>query len=156
MYNYDYYSCANTIIILFCAAPLVDSDVHISIPKLHQLRTYGINLMERLSKDYQRFYSTSGVQLLVKDRKKAPTLSPRHYVELIFNAWKKSKRPTHPPTWESLLTVLREMDLGHIAEQITKCMTGSLPEIEDSPQPSESEFQLSPGDKEHGMRCIAS
>ncbi len=112
--------------------------------------------MELLSKNYQQFHITSRVQLLAKDRKKAPTLSPRHYVELIFNAWKKSKRPPYPPTWESLLIVLREMDLGHVTEQITKCMTGSLPEKEDSPQLSESEFQLSPGDKEHGMRCIAS
>ncbi len=110
--------------------------------------------MELLSKDYQQFYITSGVQFLVKDRRKAPTLSPGHYVELIFNAWKRSKRPTYPPTWEGLLTVLRKMDLGHLIEQITKCVTGSLPEIEDSSRPSESEVQLSP-DKEQGTRCIA-
>ncbi|XP_064401962.1 uncharacterized protein LOC135347816 isoform X2 [Halichondria panicea] len=145
---------------VFRAFLKVDSDVQFSMPKLHQLHTYGINLMEVLSKDRYRFHMTSGVQLLVKDRKKAPTLSPSDYVELIFNAWKKSKRPTYPPTWEGLFTVLRKMDLGQLTEQIAKC--GSLPEIEDSPQPSESEVQpskeqvlnkeqevqLSPGDKE--------
>ena len=104
--------------------------------------------MEALSKDYERFYITSKVQFLVRDRKKAPTLSPKHRVELIFNVWERSKRPTYPPTWEGLFTVLRKMDLGHLAEQIGKCVTGSLPETEDSPQPSESEVQLSPGDKE--------
>ncbi len=105
--------------------------------------------MESLSKDRYRFHMTSGVQLLVKDRKKAPTLSPSDYVELIFNAWKRSKRPTYPPTWEGLFTVLRKMDLGQLTEQIAKCVTGSLPEIEDSPLPSESEVQPS---KEQGMK----
>ncbi len=104
--------------------------------------------MEVLSKDRYRFHITSGVQLLVEDRKKAPTLSPSDYVELIFNAWKISERPTYPSTWEGLFTILRKMDLGYLTEQIAKCVTGSLPEIEDSSQPSESEVQLSPGDKE--------
>ncbi len=141
--NYSY-----AIYKLFCAAPLVVSDVRFSIPKLHQLRKYGINLMEALSKDYERFYITSRVQFLMRDKKKAPTLSPRHGVELIFNTWERSKQPTYPPTWKGLCTVLRNMDLGHLAEQIDECVTGSLPETEDSPQPSESEVQLSPGDKE--------
>ncbi len=132
-------------IMFFCPASLKQ----FSIPKLHQLHKYGINLMELLSNDRYRFHITSGVQLLVKHRKKAPTLSPSDYIKLIFNAWKRSKRPTYPPTWEGLFTVLRKMDLGHLTEQITKCVTGSLPEIEDSPQPPESEVQPS---KEQGMK----
>ncbi len=133
-------------IIMFYAAPLVDSDVHFSIPKLNQLHKYGINLMDALSKDLYRFYTTSRVQLSVKDRKKALTLSARDYIEQIFSAWERSIRPTYPPTWESLFTVLRKMDLGHLTEQIAKCVTGSLSEIEDS------EVQLSPGNKEQGTR----
>ncbi|XP_064401955.1 uncharacterized protein LOC135347813 isoform X3 [Halichondria panicea] len=136
---------SNKVFRAFLKVPLI---VQFNIPKLHQLHKYGINLMELLSKDRYRFHITSGVHLLVKDRKKAPTLSPSDYVELIFNAWKRSKRPSYPPTWEGLFTVLRKMDLGHLTEQIAKCVTGSLPEIEDSPLPSESEVQLSPGDKE--------
>ena len=139
----------------FCAAPLV-GDVYFSIPKLYKLRKYGINLMEVLSKDEYRFLITSGVKLLANDKEKALTLSSRDYVVLIFEAWEKSKRPTYPPTWEGLFTVLRKMDLGHLAEQIDKCVTGSLPETEDSPQPFESDVQLSPGYKEQGTICIDS
>ncbi len=140
---------SNYITIIFFSVSLVDSDVQFSMPKLHQLHKYGINLMEVLSNDRYRFHITSAVHLLVKDRKKAPTLSPSDYVELIFNAWKRSKRPTYPPTWEGLFTVLRKMYLGHLAEQIAKCVSGSLPEIEDSPQLSESEVQPS---KEQGLK----
>ncbi len=142
------YACSylGIIIMMFYAAPLVDSDVHFSIPKLNQLHKYGINLMDALSKDLCRFYITSRVQLSVKDRKKAPTHSARDYIEQIFSAWERSIRPTYPPTWESLFTVLRKMDLGHLTEQIAKCVTGSLPEIENS------EVQLSPGNKEQGTR----
>ncbi len=120
------------------------------MPKLHQLRKYGINLIEALSKDWYQFHDTAGVQLLTHESFKTLTLSRRDYVELIFSAWERSKRPTYPPTWEGLLAVLRKMDLGHLVEQISKCVTGSLPEKDHSPQPSESEVQLSPGDKEQG------
>ena len=117
--------------------PLVDANIQFSIPKLFQLHKHGIKLIEELSKDRFRFQVTSGVQLLKGDRQRAPSLSAKDYVELIFRAWLTSKRPTYPPTWESLFTVLRKMDLGHLMEQIGKYVTGSLPAIESSPQSSE-------------------
>ena len=129
-------------------------DVHFSIYKLFQLDRYGVNLIEALSRDRYRFHVTAGVQLLKNDRQKAPTLSSRGYIELIFKAWERSKRPTYPPTWEGLFTVLRKMDLGHLVEQIAKCVTGSLPEIEDSPQTSEPEGPA--GEKEKGCNIIMS
>ena len=118
---------------------------YFSIPKLLQLHKYGINLIEVLSKDQYYFHVTSGVQLLENDKQKALVLTPEAYVELILNAWERSKQPTYPPTWEGLFTVLRKMDLGHLVEQIAKCVTGSVPEIEDSPQTSEPEGP--PGEK---------
>ena len=115
----------------------VDANLQFNIPKLFQLHKYGIKLIEELSKDRFRFYATTGEQLLKGDRQRAPSLSAKYYVELIFRAWLTSKRPTYPPTWESFFTVLRNMDLGHLAEQIGKYVTGSLPAIESSPQSSE-------------------
>ena len=117
--------------------PLVDANLQFSIPKLFQLQSYGVKLIEELSKDRFHFHVTSGVQLLKGDRQKAPSLSSNDYVELIFRVWLTSKRPTYPPTWESLLTVLRKMDLDHLTKQIGKYVTGSLPAIESSPQSSE-------------------
>ena len=125
--------------LVYVTVPLVDPDVHFSLPKLFQLHRYGVNLIEALSRDRYRFHVTAGVQLLKNDRQKAPTLSSENYIVLIFKAWERSKRPTYPPTWEDLFTVLRKMDLGHLVEQIAKCVTGSVPEIEDSPQTSEPE-----------------
>ena len=121
----------------FTTEPKVDSEVHFSIAKLFQLHRYGINLIEALSKDRFRFHFTSGVQLLKKEREKAPTLSARDYVELIFKTWERSKRPTYPATWEGLFTVLRKMDLGHLVNEIAKRVTGTEPKL-DSPPPSQS------------------
>ncbi len=104
--------------------------------------------MEALSKDRYRFHVTSGVNLLMKEKKRVSTLSPREHIDLIFEAWQRSKRPTYPPTWEGLFTLLRKMGLGHLVEGIAMCVTGSLPERDDSPQPSELG---SPGDKDQGL-----
>ena len=117
--------------------PLVDANLQFSISKLFRLDECGIKLIEELSKDRFRFYATTGVQLSKGDRQRAPSFSAKVYVELIFRAWLTSKRPTYPPTWESLFTVLRKMDLGHLAEQVGKYVTGSLPAIESSPQSPE-------------------
>ena len=128
--------------------PLVDANLQFSsIPKLFRLDEYGIKLIEELSKDRFHFYATTGVQLLKKDRQRAPSLSAKDYVALIFRAWLTSKRPTYPPTWESLFTVLRKMDLGHLVEQI---VTGSLPAIESSPQSSEPVVEEGPSQEEDG------
>ena len=89
-------------------------------------------MIEVLSKDQYYFHVTSGVQLLEND--KALVLTPEGYVELILSAWVRSEQPSYPPTWEGLFTVLRKMELGHLAKQIAKCVTGSVPEIEVSPQ----------------------
>ena len=121
----------------YTAEPLVDANIQFGIPELFQLRRCGINLIEELSKDRFRFQVTSGVQLLKRNTEKALSLSAKDHVELIFRAWLTSKRPTYPPTWESLFTVLRKMDLGHLTEQIGKNVAGSLPAIESSPQSSE-------------------
>ncbi len=107
--------------------------------------------MEALSKDRYRFHVTSGVHLLLKERQKVPTLPPKEHINLIFEAWQRSKRPTYPPTWEGLFTVLRKMDQGHLVEGIAKCATGSLPGREDSPQPSKLG---SPGDKDQGVGSV--
>ncbi len=104
--------------------------------------------MEALYKDCYRFHVTSGVQLAMKERKKAPILPQREYIDMILKAWQGSKQPTYPFTWEGLFTVLRKMDLGHLVEEIVKCVTGSVPEKKDSPLPSELG---SPGDKEQGV-----
>ncbi len=104
--------------------------------------------MEALSKDRYRFHVTSGTNLLMKEKKRVSTLSSREHIDLIFEAWQRSKRPTYPSTWEGLFTVLRKIGLGHLVDGIAKCVTGSLPEREDSPQPSELG---SPGDKEQGL-----
>ena len=128
--------------------PLVDANLHFSIPKLFRLDECGIKLIEELSKDRFRFYATAGVQLLKGDRQRAPSLSAKDYVELIFRAWLTSKRPTYPPTWESLFTVLRKMDLGHLAEQIRKYVTGSPPAIESSQQTSEPVMAEGPSQEE--------
>ena len=121
----------------YTAVPLGDANLQFSIPKLFQLHRYGIKLIEELSKDRFRFYAATGVQLLKDDRQRAPSLSAKGHVELIFRAWLTSKRPTYPPTWESLFTVLRKMNLGHLTEQIVKYVTESLPAMESSPQSSE-------------------
>ena len=134
--------------------PLVDTDLQFSILKLLQLHRYDIKLIEELSKDRFRFHFTSGVQLLKADRKRAPSLSPKDYVELIFRAWKTSKRPTYPPTWESLFTVLRKMDLGHLVEQIGKYVTGSLPAVESSPQSSEPVVEGPSQEEEEGTDVL--
>ena len=117
--------------------PFVDANLQFSLPKIFQLHMCGIKLIEELSKDRFHFHVTSGIQLLKEDRKRAPSLSSKEYIELIFRAWKTSKRPTYPPTWESLFTVLRKMDLGHLTEQIGKYVTGTIPAIESHPQSSE-------------------
>ena len=129
---------------------LVGANLQFSIPKLFQLHRYGIKLIEELSKDSFRFYATTGVQLLKGDRQRAPSLSAKDYVELIFRAWLTGKQPTYPPTWESLFTVLRKMDLSHLAEQIEKYVTGSLPAIESSPQSSEHVVEEGPSQEEDG------
>ena len=119
-----------------------------------QLNKYGIKLTEELSKDRFRFHVTSGVQLLKADRKRAPSLSPKGYVELIFRAWKTSRHPKYPPTWESLFTVLRKMDLGHLVEQIGKSVTGSLPAVESSPQSSEPVVEGPSQEEEEGTDIL--
>ena len=136
--------------------PLADANLQFSIPKLFQLHRYGIKLIEELSTDRFHFQVTSGIQLLKGDKQRAPSLSAKDYVELIFRAWLTSKRPTYPPTWESLFTVLRKMDLGHLAEQIGKYMTGSLPAIESSPQSSESLVEEGPSQEEEEGKFIFS
>ena len=123
--------------LLYTAVPSADANIQFCVAKLFRLDECGIKLIEELSKDRFRFYATTGVQLLKGDRQRAPSLSGKDYLELIFRAWLTSKRPTYPPTWESLFTVLRKMNLGHLTEQIGKYVTGSLPAIESSPQSSE-------------------
>ncbi len=130
------------------STPLVKNDVPFTLLKLHTLHKCGVNLMEALYKDRYRFHVTSGVQLLMKERKKAPSIPPREYIDLIFKAWLRNKRPIYPSTWEGLFTVLRMMDLGDLVEGIAKCVTGSVPERVDSPEPSELG---SPGDNDEGV-----
>ena len=43
------------------------------------------------------------------------------------------------------------MDLGHLVEQIAKCVTGSVPEIKGSPQTSELEGPA--GEEERWVTC---
>ena len=105
-------------------------DVCFSLPKLIQLQRWGIDLTELLSKDCFRFHVMSDVQLTPEEKQKVHLLSPKKYIELIFTAWERNDQPTYPPTWEGLFTVLRKMDLDHLVEQITKCVTGSVREID--------------------------
>ena len=92
------------------------------------------------------------VQLSQKDKCIAHALPPKGYVELIFQSWERSKKPTYPPTWEGLFTVLEKMNLGYLVEQIVKCVTTVTPiadlEIESFPQASEEEGPA--GEKEIG------
>ena len=133
---------------------LVDANLQFSIPKLFQLDEYGIKLIEEFSKDRFRFQVTSGVQLLKRNIEKALSRSAKYHVEQIFRAWLARKGPTYPPTWESLITVLRKMDLGHLAEQIVKYVTGSLPAIESSPQSSEPVVEEGPSQEEDGKNLV--
>ena len=119
-----------------------------------QLDKCGIKLIEELSKDRFRFHVTSGVQLLKADRIRAPSLSPRDYVELIFRAWKKSRYPMYSPTWGNLFTVLRKMYLDHLVEQIQKYVTGSLPAVVSSPQSSEPVVEGRLQEEEEGMDVL--
>ena len=139
----------------YTAVPLFDANLQFSIPKLFQLHKCGIKLIEELSKDRFRFFATTGVQLLKRDRQRAPSLSAKGHVELIFRAWLTSKRPTYQPTWESLFTVLSKMNLGHLTEQIGKYVTGSLPAIESSPQSSEPLVEEGPSlEQEEGESLV--
>ena len=58
------------------------------------------------------------------NHKRAASLSPKDYVELVFKGWKINKQCTYPPTWDSLFSVLKKMDLGHLTKQIGE-LTGS-------------------------------
>ena len=137
-------------VILYTAVPPADTNIQFCVAKLFRLDECGINLIEELSKDRFRFQVISGVQLLKRNTEKVLSLSAKGHVELIFRAWLTSKRPTYPPTWESLFTVLRKMDLGHLAEQIVKYVTGSLPTIESSPQSSDPLVEEGPSQEEDG------
>ena len=131
-----------------CTVPLVHPDVNFSLPKLFQLHNYGIKLIDELSKDRFRFHATSGVKLLKSNHKKAASLSPKDYVELVFKAWKINKQCTYPPTWDSLFSVLTKMDLGHLTEQIGE-LTGSVPAKEpSSAEPVMEEVVSLEGEKE--------
>ena len=150
-------SLSNLIVtLLYTAVPPADANIQFCVAKLFRLDECGIKLIDELSKARFRFQVTSGVQLLKRNTEKALSLCAKGHVELIFKAWSTSKRPTYPPTWESLFTVLRKMDLGHLTEQIGKYVTGSLPAIESSPQSSEPLVEEGPSqeEEEEGERLV--
>ena len=48
-------------------------------------------------------------------------------VDIYINSWLEDLQCNFPPTWENFLTVLRDIELGDIADEISTYLTSTSP-----------------------------
>ena len=92
----------------------------------------GIQIVSVLAKHHSSLTSSSGVELQPRvdddgDKIKLPDpdTEPAEYVEEVILQW-SAGRSRRSPTWRQLLTVLEDMDLIQLSQQIDEFIKGKI------------------------------
>ena len=89
----------------------------------------GIQIVFVLTEHHSTLTSSSGVELQPRVHHghqiglPDPNTEPAEYVEEVILQW-SAGRSHHPPTWRQLLTVLQDMDLILLSQQIQEFIKG--------------------------------
>ena len=111
------------IIIIFTVYPF-GLDSQISFNALCKLEESGISLSANI---HTTELMTAAGFTLDQDSKQQiekSDWSPCEYLQILIGQWKSDKNSRLPPTWMSLLEVLREQNLKELSQQIEDCISG--------------------------------
>ena len=92
----------------------------------------GIQIVSVLAEHHSTLISSSGVELQPRVDHRGhemafpdPNMKPAKYVEDVMLQW-SAGRSHHSPTWRQLLTVLQDMDLIQLSQQIEEFIKGKI------------------------------
>ena len=120
-------------ILYFLAVPSYSPEIAFPRNVLTRLEAVmGIQIVSFLAEHHSTLTSSSGVELLprVDDYGDEialpdPNTEPAKYVEEVMLQW-SAGRSHRPPTWRQLLTVLQDMDLIQLSQQIEEFVKGKI------------------------------
>ncbi len=104
-------------VISFSAVPLYDPESQFSMSSLHRLESVGINIVTSLKEIYMQVMAATGIipEYLMPRLTKSMTYT--ECLEIIVDEW-VLEGGLYLPTWRSLLTILEQLNLKHLGQQI--------------------------------------
>ena len=109
----------------FCTVSPYDPDSRFSMSSLSRLEHgAGIKVITSLAVYYTQLMSFAGIALYNKNFIKTKTGSEK-VLEIVLKEWETGKS-SRPPTWQSLLDILNELDLDDLSKQIEDYLLGEL------------------------------
>ena len=126
-----------TYLMIYCCFFLSVSSYSPEIEFPHNVLTrleavMGIQIVSVLAEHHSSLTSSSGVELLPRVDDDGdeialpdPNTEPAKYVEEVIFQW-SAGRSRHFPTWRQLLTVLQDMDLVQMSQQIEEFIKGII------------------------------
>ena len=113
---------------MYAVSPF-DPDTHFSTRALHWLEGMGIQIISSLAdihmelKTLARVPMTVDIQYQTSD--KMFKEHPQETVEIFITHWKsKSQSSRYPPTWRSLLDILKDLGLNELSQRIEDAFYG--------------------------------
>ena len=106
-----------------------DPDNHFSTRGLHWLEDMGIQIMSSLASIYRQLKTLAGVPMTVDIQHQTSDEMfeehPRETIEIFIIHWKsKSQNSRYPPTWRSLLDILKDLGLKELNQRIENAFYG--------------------------------
>lgn len=107
--------------IIFWTVSPYDPDSHFTTSSISRLEEgAGINIMTLLADKCKQLMLEIGLTLEPQAKSKT---SPKLNVNFIFKQWESGKS-TQPPTWRSLLKILRKLNFNDMSQQIEDFLLG--------------------------------
>ena len=107
------------------AVPAYDPDSQLSMSALYRLEAAGIKVVTTLAGIHKHLTATAGIFLNDYIRSTFSTCGPEECVEAVISNW-LYRRCSLPPTWRSLLDVMRSQGLEELAEEIEIHLIGKV------------------------------
>ena len=92
---------------------------------LYRLELVGINVVTSLAKVYTQVMRTAGLTMYESLRESlSGCKTDIKCLEVIVKEWVEFGNAYFPPTWRSLLNMLRQLNMESLSQQIEECFHG--------------------------------
>ena len=111
----------NVLTLFYIVSPY-DPDSRFTMNSLYRLEAMGINVVSPLAEVNPEMISVAGISL---DMPSQEGMSKTSCLELVIEKWENGFSHL-PPTWRSLMRVLKELHLNDMNQQIEDCLLGKF------------------------------
>ena len=99
----------------------IDPDSRFTMSALSRLEGgAGIQVVTSLTKTYVQLMEIAGITVDWENQRQP---NPDRRIEIVIHKW-ETQKSLRPPTWRSLLDILRELGMNELSQQITDYLYG--------------------------------